>query len=1012
MRKYIKALKSLRGKVALLLCAFCLLTTTQTKATHIVAAFLHYECVNSAQNQYRVELRMWRDCLTGQAEFDDPIYLFAMPIANPNNYQIFEIPRPFNTPEIIPNQWTQCTGQTYNRCVEEAVYERLITLPPSTGGYDLGWARCCRNQLITNLLNPLDQGTTWLAHIPGPEDAICNSMPTFNQRMPTFICADEDFYFDHAATDVDGDSLVYELTRPYDGLNFQNVGAGNANFGSPPPVVSPTNVMGPPPYRFVNYNGPQYSESDPFGPNSADIDPQTGLLHINAPQVGTFVIAISVFEYRDGVLLSENKVDMQVTVETCLPQNDPPVITHTFQPTDSVNNDTLIIQALDQTCYTAILADSNNNQLAVQPISTIFSGPNAPTVTITGTNPLNIDVCWDSRCEFSGSTIELILMGWDLANCPIYNAAFDTVYIKILPPPEVVPFIDHDLSNVNSNGDTVIIDVGTQACYDMWVADTFGIGGPINYNVTVQELNGGGVWNPTVVPNLSFPDSIPLNVCFTAGCENLDRTYRLILEGILEDACPPNNRGWDTVYIRVPAIPNPPPVVTHDLTGNIFQDDTIYIDVHNTACYRFTVDDTFPALGGLSYNLVLQALDQQAAGGVQPVVNVISTTGSLNAEVCWFTTCANVNRMFRLITIGIQDNACSQTAATSDTVYIRVNDVINPPPIISHNFLPGFEVDGDTVIVAADSAACYEFSLRDTVVSSYLSVTYHTELLSTLDSTNHAIAVTLSDSTDTLIAGTVCVTPGCDFIDETLMVIITGKDTFDCNPVNWVYDTVYVRVVTPFNNPPVIQHFLGGLPTVGGVVEVVPQSEPYCYRVEVSDPDSAYADLTAEGVGNIFEDWWRYGNPAEISVSGSNPLIIDVCWAPSCYDSGEEFAIVICGRDTSRCALTPTVCDSVRFRVQDCSIEVQNVFTPNGDGINDDFIPYMVAGVQYYRMDIFDRWGREIFESENGAWDGTNKGQGNAAPEGVYYYVFEYQFFSARGVPLKETKVGWVTLMR
>jgi gliding motility-associated-like protein len=188
--------------------------------------------------------------------------------------------------------------------------------------------------------------------------------------------------------------------------------------------------------------------------------------------------------------------------------------------------------------------------------------------------------------------------------------------------------------------------------------------------------------------------------------------------------------------------------------------------------------------------------------------------------------------------------------------------------------------------------------------------------------------------------------------------------------------------------------------------------EPFCYIVELEDPDSLYADLTAAGSSYVFDAWFRYGNPGEVTFSGSNPLIINVCWAPSCYDSGESFDLVICGRDTSRCGLTPAVCDTVSFRVEDCSIEVQNVFSPNGDGINDAFVPYYDEGVQFYRMSIFDRWGKEIYQSQDGSWDGTLRGDGKAVPEGVYYYVFDYQFFSARGVPLKERLVGWVTLLR
>jgi gliding motility-associated-like protein len=547
----------------------------------------------------------------------------------------------------------------------------------------------------------------------------------------------------------------------------------------------------------------------------------------------------------------------------------------------------------------------------------------------------------------------------------------------------------------------------------MWVADTANTGAAPSYSYVVEEVGAGptGI-TMNVVPNLSFGDSIPLAFCWTPGCDNLEKLYRVILQGVLDNVCPPNNRASDTMFIYIPSIPNPAPVVTPDLSGNIFNNDTIFIDVHDSLCFLVTVNDTFPAVD-LEFTGVLEAIDGQGAGGFVPTATTLSSQDSLVVEICWYPVCDNVNRTFRYVIIGTQENECAQFAPARDTIYIVVNEIINPPPVISHSFLPGYELDGDTIVIAADSGACFTFSLEDSGDNTFLTLETFTELLSTLNPTGHPINVTYTDSTDTLLAGEICFVPGCDFIDETLQLVMVGRDTFDCNPSNWVYDTVWVRVIEPYNRPPQIQSFLDGLPVVGGVVEVEPDAEPYCYRIELSDSDLTYAALVAEGISEIFDDPFRYGNSATITSSGTNPLMIEVCWAPSCYDSGKEFDLRVCGRDTSRCALTQEVCDVVTFRVLDCTIEVQNVFSPNGDGINDDFVPYYQAGVEFYDLQIFDRWGKEIYQGRNGTWDGTMRGQGaREMPVGVYYYIFEYRHYSARGVPLQERNVGHVTLVR
>ncbi len=65
---------------------------------------------------------------------------------------------------------------------------------------------------------------------------------------------------------------------------------------------------------------------------------------------------------------------------------------------------------------------------------------------------------------------------------------------------------------------------------------------------------------------------------------------------------------------------------------------------------------------------------------------------------------------------------------------------------------------------------------------------------------------------------------------------------------------------------------------------------------------------------------------------------------------------------------------------------IPNVFSPNGDGINDVF-DVKVPPTESYSLTIFDRWGRQLFASTdpNSKWNG--KLADADVPEGVYYYV-------------------------
>lgn len=68
---------------------------------------------------------------------------------------------------------------------------------------------------------------------------------------------------------------------------------------------------------------------------------------------------------------------------------------------------------------------------------------------------------------------------------------------------------------------------------------------------------------------------------------------------------------------------------------------------------------------------------------------------------------------------------------------------------------------------------------------------------------------------------------------------------------------------------------------------------------------------------------------------------------------------------------------------------VPTAFTPNGDGMNDVFLPANTGvDADDFTFMIFDRWGKKVFESKDKGlgWDGTNTETGEPAPGGVYVW--------------------------
>jgi gliding motility-associated-like protein len=67
-------------------------------------------------------------------------------------------------------------------------------------------------------------------------------------------------------------------------------------------------------------------------------------------------------------------------------------------------------------------------------------------------------------------------------------------------------------------------------------------------------------------------------------------------------------------------------------------------------------------------------------------------------------------------------------------------------------------------------------------------------------------------------------------------------------------------------------------------------------------------------------------------------------------------------------------------------IQIPNVFTPNGDGVN-DFVPFPNFGNSTNNIVVVNRWGNLVFESNgiNPIWDGKDT-SGKSCTEGTYFY--------------------------
>lgn len=290
---------------------FCLLLGN-AKATHIVGGEMGYKYLGN--NQYRIRLDLYIDCQNGNPnaiQSDATAYIGVFNGQTRN--MIGGYPKQVNRqgPKRVVKTNYNCIVQAPNACVDQYWYEVTFTLPPITGGYYISFQRCCRNGSINNLVDPGGTGANYWTLIPDARTLSNkkeNNSAVFKELPPNFLCTNTPLKFDHSAIDDDGDSLVYELFRPYTG------GTTNA----PRPDQGANGDLQMPPFSQITW-GAGYIDTNPINGNPPlQIDSKTGYLTLTPTKTGQFVVGILVKEYRNGQLIGTTRRDYQFNVQSCV----------------------------------------------------------------------------------------------------------------------------------------------------------------------------------------------------------------------------------------------------------------------------------------------------------------------------------------------------------------------------------------------------------------------------------------------------------------------------------------------------------------------------------------------------------------------------------------------------------------------------------------------------------------------------------------------------------------------
>jgi len=169
--------------------------------------------------------------------------------------------------------------------------------------------------------------------------------------------------------------------------------------------------------------------------------------------------------------------------------------------------------------------------------------------------------------------------------------------------------------------------------------------------------------------------------------------------------------------------------------------------------------------------------------------------------------------------------------------------------------------------------------------------------------------------------------------------------------------------------------------------------------VLTATPTSGYAPLNVEFTATasqlVSQYAWDMGATSYSTTSDTTGFL---------YTAAGNYTVTVTVTDNNGCTDSATVTIVVD---EEITLEIPNVFTPNGDGTNDLFL-INTTGIDQMTVSIYDRWGVliAVVEGVNAGWDGRAV-NGLSAVDGTYYFVLDYVTYRGEAM----NKSGFVTLL-
>jgi hypothetical protein len=380
-----------------------LLNASMLRAEHLPGGSITYECLGN--NTYTVTLTLFREC-SGEAMIPQTLDLTndCGVVFSLTDLQPLEVA---NVSPLCPAEAanSSCSGGSLIG-IEVYTYQQTLFLSPCNA-WTISWSTCCRQTSVNVTGNP---GLYIEARLNN-QGGTCNSSPAFTDQGIPFACVGQAMVYDPGAVEPDGNTYRFRFIE--------------ARYATPEPLP-------------VSYQFPFYG-LEPF--TGMLVDETTGSITFTPTVQGYIVTVVQVDEYdANEQWIGSVMRDFTFLVRACS-NTQPDAAAGTITSvtgTGSQDGDRSVRACANGVvCFSMAFTDPDPGQSVSIITNAAVALPGA-TISTSGADPLEVEICWDADSAMTGVRY-FTIQALDDA-CPVRGMRSFTYRVTVEAPPE--PIVD------------------------------------------------------------------------------------------------------------------------------------------------------------------------------------------------------------------------------------------------------------------------------------------------------------------------------------------------------------------------------------------------------------------------------------------------------------------------------------------------------------------------------------------------------------------------------------------